>query len=303
MKFMDSHILILSSGLYTSIQDLGRKKYRSYGVPISGAMDKYSMILANKLLGNETNIPVMEMTCTGAKLMFENDTLFVVTGADFSPKLNGELIELNMVYPVSFGDILEFGKQKYGSRSYLGVKGGFKTDYVLGSYAYFEGVTPKAKIQKGDRLPIAFVDKNLEHSSAKVKIKEEHFKTDWLYVTKGPEYDYLSKRQTDLLFKKKFVIDTLNDRMGYQLKNRFPPMEKKEILTSVLIPGTVQLTPSGRMIIMMRDCPTTGGYPRILQLTDEAINRLAQLRTGDSFTFKLEREFSFFRRLAGIFRD
>lgn len=303
MRSMDSHILILSSGLYTSIQDLGRKRYRSFGVPISGAMDKYSMILANKLLGNEERMPVMEMTYTGARLMFENETLFVVTGADLSPTLNGKVIEMNMVYPVSFGDILDFGKPNYGSRAYLGVKGGFKTDYVLGSYSYFEGIIPKNKIEKGDRLPIAAYEKGLKHSSAKVKVKKEHFKTDWLHVTKGPEFDILSKRRTAFLFKKKFEIDTLNNRMGYQLKGRFSSMNKTEIITSVLIPGTVQLTPSGKLIIMMRDCPTTGGYPRILQLTDEAINRLAQLKAGDSFTFRLEREFSFFRRLASMFYD
>jgi len=91
--------------------------------------------------------------------------------------------------------------------------------------------------------------------------------------------------------------------MGYQLENPIPKMKKKEIITSVLIPGTVQLTPSGKLIIMMRDCPTTGGYPRILQLTDEAINRLAQLETGDTFTFNLENVFSFLRRLASRFTD
>jgi len=122
-------------------------------------------------------------------------------------------------------------------------------------------------------------------------------------VTKGPEFDLLTKRQTDYLFKKKFTIDNLNNRMGYQLKSPIPKMKKKEIITSVLIPGTVQLTPSGKLIIMMRDCPTTGGYPRILQLTDEAINRLAQLETGDTFTFNLENVFSFLRRLASMFTD
>ncbi len=300
---MDSHILILSPGLYSGIQDLGRKKYRSYGVPISGAMDKYSMILANNLLGNETDLPVMEITQTGPKIMFENCTLFVVTGADLSPKLNGKPIELNRVYSVVFGDILEFGKRNYGSRAYIGVKGGFKTDHILGSYSYFDGITHKSRLVKGDRLPIAFCGKNPEHSSAKVKIKKEYFKTDWLYVTKGPEFDLLTKKQTDYLFKKKFEIDALNNRMGYQLKNPIPRMKKKEIITSVLIPGTVQLTPSGKLIIMMRDCPTTGGYPRILQLTDEAINRLAQLETGDTFTFNLENVFSFLRRLAARFTD
>jgi len=109
------------------------------------------------------------------------------------------------------------------------------------------------------------------------------------------------KKQREFLFSEKFEIDTLNNRMGYQLKNKFPPIKNSEIITSTIIPGTVQLTPSGKLIIMMRDCPTTGGYPRILQLTDMAINQLAQKKTNDYFKFALESSFNFLSRLAGKF--
>jgi allophanate hydrolase subunit 2 len=105
------------------------------------------------------------------------------------------------------------------------------------------------------------------------------------------------------IFKQLFEIDTLNDRMGYQLKQGITAMDRTEIITSSLIPGTVQLTPSGKLIIMMRDCPTTGGYPRILQLTDDAINKLAQKKTGDTIRFEMEGTFSFLRRLASRYRD
>ncbi|MEN8125505.1 MAG: allophanate hydrolase subunit 2 family protein, partial [Bacteroidota bacterium] len=123
-----NNILILSSGMYTSIQDLGRKGKRCYGVPISGVMDKYSAILANNLLNNDEELPVMEMTIMGPKIYFEDHTLFAITGADMSPMLNGEPIQMNFMYAVKLGDILSFGKLKYGSRSYLSVKGGFQTE-------------------------------------------------------------------------------------------------------------------------------------------------------------------------------
>lgn len=300
---MDNNILILSEGMQTSIQDLGRKGYRSYGVPISGAMDKYSAILANKLLNNDEKDPVMEMTLVGPKILFEDHSLIVLTGADMSPEINGVPVQMNIVHEVKTSDVLSFGPLKKGVRTYLGVKGGFQTEMKLKSYSYYEGITSKPVVEKGDRLKIATYDKDLEVTSSKIKVKSDHFDARKLEVTKGPEFNRLTKKHRELLFSKKFKIDHLNNRMGYQLKNMFPPIKDKEIITSVTIPGTIQLTPSGKLIIMMRDCPTTGGYPRILQLNDMAINQLAQKKENDVFKFDLESSFDFLGRLVSRFKD
>lgn len=300
---MDNNILILSEGMHCSIQDLGRKGYRSYGVPISGAMDKYSAILANKLLNNEENASVLEMTRVGPKIMFEDHTLIVLTGADMSPTLNGEPMTMNFVYAVNTSDVLSFGHLMYGTRAYLGVKGGFMTEEKLKSRSFFGGITSREKIEKGERVPIASYDADLEVTSSKIKVSSSHFTTKKLEVTKGPEFHRLTKKQREMLFSKEFKIDKLNNRMGYQLKEKFSPIKQSEIITSVTIPGTVQLTPSGRLIILMRDCPTTGGYPRVIQLTDLAINQLAQKKEGDSFKFDLESSFSFLERLVNRFKD
>ncbi len=300
---MDNNILILSDSIQTSVQDLGRKGYRSFGVPISGAMDKYSAILANKLLNNEENLPVLEITMSGPKIMFEDHTLFVLTGADLSPELNGVAIQMNHAYSVNTSDVLSFGKMKMGVRAYLGVKGGFLTEKVLGSYSMYDGITAKKNAKKGDRLKIASYDSQLEIPTSKIKVKPSHFDTKKLEVTKGPEYNRLTKEQRDKLFSMTFEIDPLCNRMGYQLKNKFSALKNNEIITSITIPGTVQITPSGKLIVMMRDCPTTGGYARILQLTDMAINQLAQKKENDRFKFDLESSFEFLGRLVSRFRD
>lgn len=303
VRCMDNNILILSDSIQTSVQDLGRKGYRSFGVPISGAMDKYSAILANKLLNNAEDLPVLEITMSGPKIMFEDHTLFVLTGADLSPALNGEPIQMNHAYSVKTSDVLSFGKMNMGVRAYLGVKGGFLTEKVLGSYSMYEGITPKSIVKKGDRLRIASYDSELEITASKIKVKPSHFTTSKLEVTKGPEFNRLTKEQRDKLFSMTFKIDPLCNRMGYQLKNKFPPLKNNEIITSITIPGTVQITPSGKLIVMMRDCPTTGGYARILQLTDMAINQLAQKKENDRFKFDLESSFEFLGRLVSRFRD
>jgi biotin-dependent carboxylase-like uncharacterized protein len=300
---MDNNILILSDSIQTSVQDLGRKGFRSFGVPISGAMDKYSAILANKLLNNEEVLPVLEITMTGPKMMFEDQTQIVLTGADMSPELNGEPIQMNHAYSVKTSDVLSFGKLNLGVRTYLGVKGGFLTEKVFGSYSMYPGITTETKVKKGDRLRIASYDSSLEMTLSKIKVKPSHFKTKKLEVTKGPEFNRLTKDQRDKLFSKVFKVDPLCNRMGYQLKNKFPALKNNEIITSITIPGTVQITPSGKLIVMMRDCPTTGGYARILQLTDMAINQLAQKKENDSFKFDLESSFEFLGRLVSRFRD
>lgn len=300
---MDNNILILAEGMHSSIQDLGRKGYRSFGVPISGAMDKYSAILANKLLNNEENLPVLEMTMIGPKIMFEDHSLIVLTGGDMSPEINGSPIKMNHVYEVKTSDVLSFGALVSGVRSYLGVKGGFLTENKLKSYSYYQGITSQERVHKGDRLRIASYDINLEMTSSKIKVKSSHFDARKLEVTKGPEYNRLTKKHRELLFSKRFKIGGMNNRMGYQLKNTFLKLKDVEIITSTTIPGTVQLTPSGTLIILMRDCPTTGGYPRILQLTDIAINQLAQKKENDVFKFDLESSFDFLDRLVSRFKD
>lgn len=300
---MNNNILILEAGLYSSVQDLGRKGYRSSGVPISGTMDKYSAILANKLLNNEENLPVLEMTLIPPKILFEDETFITITGADMLPKVNEQLIQLNMVHKVSIGDVLSFGGLVYGSRAYLGVSGGFLTPFVLNSYSFYKGVTIKGRIEKGDRLKIAKINSDIENPISKIKVSKAHFQSEEIEVTKGPEFNRLSKDQRETLFSKSFEIDELNNRMGYQLKGNIIPLERDEIITSAVIPGTVQITPSGKIIILMRDCQTTGGYPRILQLTDIAINQLAQKTTNDVINFELESGFSYLSRLVSKFKN
>ena len=212
---MKSNILVISPGLQTSIQDLGRKGYRRYGVPIAGAMDKYSAILANKLLNNKEGFPVMEITQIGPKIFFEDETQIVITGADISAKINEKPIELNTIYYIRIGDVLNFGRCNYGARAYLGVKGGFKTEVKLGSYSYFKGVTTDQMIAKGNRLEIAEYKKDSKAVTSKVKVAKSHFNTNKLEVTKGPEYYRLTKKNREILFSEKFSIDVLNNRMGY----------------------------------------------------------------------------------------
>ena len=279
-------IKVLNPGFYSTIQDFGRKGFQQYGVPYSGVMDAYSAALANHILCNNEDAAVIEMTMVGAKLQFHCDTWICISGADMSPKLNGNQIQLNKSIKVLSKDVLTFGKSSQGFRSYLAVSGGFKTEVVMHSQSMYKGITSEFKLSKNNELNIIENNSFTDVKNALVKVNSNHFSIDKIDVFKGPEFELLPKIQQEFLLIRKFTISKDNNRMGYQLsellENNLEP-----IITSAVLPGTVQLTPSGKLIVLMRDCQTTGGYPRVLQLKETAINVLAQKFTGSTISFKL----------------
>lgn len=279
-------IKVIQPGLFTSVQDGGRIGFRNYGVPKSGVMDKISATFANAILNNNYSDAVLEITLVGPSLVFTENTLFSLTGADISPRLNDLEISNFKAYKVTFGDILSFGKLKKGARAYLAVKGGFQTDIVLNSRSYYTGITSKAFIEKNDALMYHEFDKDTSKNTGKIKADYSFFETPILEVTRGPEFDIFSEEKTGKLILEKFTISNANNRMGYRFNEIVVP-HNKSMITSPVLPGTVQLLPSGQLIILMLDAQTTGGYPRILQLTEKSMAILAQKKTGDKIKFKL----------------
>ena len=281
-------IKVLKKGLYTSIQDLGRRGYRNYGVPISGMMDSHSAKLSNLILGNEENNAFMEITLQGPKMEFLTTTRIAITGANLSPVLNNLPIDMNKSISIHKGDIIDFGARESGVRSYLAVAGGFQTDLVLGSRSYYADITEKAILEDNELIPFNSSFSRGLSQYAQLKTHSTNLKLRELEVHKGPEFEMLNDIQKKYLLSKNFTLG-INSRMAYQLQEHLNN-ELKSILSSAVLPGTVQLTPSGKMIILMKDCQTTGGYPRVLQLTEQAICCLAQKMQNDTVNFKLKEQ-------------
>ncbi len=275
---------VLKPGFFTTVQDCGRFGYRDKGVPVSGAMDMISASRLNALLENKACASVLEITMTGPTLLFENDTYIALAGALLSPTLNNEPIDNYKVYKVAKGDILSYGRLEKGFRSYLAVKDGFKAPSMLGSMSQYYPLTDTKCISE-------FQEINFEEcTSFEPKISELKMDTyldfNYLEVFKAPEYDLLNDGQLTAIFSKEFSISKENNRMAYQL-NETIEGHSTTILTSATQPGTIQLTPAGKLIILMKDGQTTGGYPRILQLSEEAICVLAQKKSTDKLIFKM----------------
>jgi len=278
-------VKVLHPGFYSTIQDLGRKEFQHLGVPISGAMDLNAATMANAIIGNEDNCAVIEITMLGPKLEFHCNTTISIVGGDFSPKLNGVEIPNNSAINISKGDVLAFGSVKSGFRACLSVFGGFQSEMVLKSRSMYHGITEASNLKKDDLIKIK-PSSHLKNKYSSIRVVEDYISNSDINVFKGPEFEMLNESQINKVFNGKFSISKENNRMAYQLNEQIDN-DLKDIITSLVLPGTVQLTPSGKLIVLMRDCQTTGGYPRILQLSESSINTLAQKKVGDEISFKL----------------
>lgn len=273
-------LTVIKSGLYTSIQDQGRFGYRSFGVPPSGFMDQQSASLANLLVNNPENNPLIEITLSGPEIKFDKQARIAICGANISPTINNQPIQLNKSHTINKGQTLSFGKLIFGARAYLAVYG-LKAEKVLGSTSQYQGISSKSQIENGDTLECKTASQS-KPSFSSVREDSFLFKAKIIEVSYGPEYELTSQNIRESIEKAQFSVG-INNRMGYQLLTDAYLQNNLSILTKNTIPGTVQLTPSGKLIVLMRDGQVTGGYPRVLQLKENGINKLSQLQTGATF--------------------
>lgn len=273
------NMTIIKSGFYCSIQDLGRIDYRHLGVPHSGVMDEVSAVYANDCLENEKSSAVIEIIAVGGTYIFSEPTFICITGAKTTVKLNSIAIEQYESIKIQTGDQLEIGAAVDGNFIYIGIAGGFEVPEVLESRSYFKGIT-KQQLTKGDT--ISYQSKK-SFTKSGVKLSKPTGSSVLKCFT-GPEFHLLNRVQQEQLLSSSFTISKNWNRMAFQLNEKIDNL-LLQLKSSPVLPGTVQLTPSGQLIILMKDAQTTGGYPRILQLDKASISILSQKRKGTSIDF------------------
>ena len=262
---------VVKTGPLATVQDFGRFGYRRYGIPQSGAMDRGWMIAANRLVGNPENNPVIEFALAGIELIAIEESFVSVVGAKMN--VNGlEIRELSTT--LKAGDKLKISRPslKY---AYLAIAGLLQAQKDFGSYATypragFGGVDGRALIKGDDLITLGKVN---QPKNGKPAISKDFNKSTRVRIMKGPEWDVLK----EIPSSKTFHVDPSSDRMGIRLSGRPIEANFREIVSSAVIPGTVQLPPDGRPIILMNDCQTTGGYPRIGKVLEEDMWLLSQI--------------------------
>lgn len=284
-------IRIIKGGTLTTLQDLGRKGWQSFGISIGGAMDQYAARLVNIVLGNKEDEAVLEMTLNGPTLQFYENTIIALYGADMKPRLNGSLIEMGKPVQVRVKDVLKFEFARLGMRTYLGVKGGFDIQSVLGSKstnlkAGFGGFQGRA-LQKGDILPIKkSLFLGLGDPTWRLPFPFYRKKPSFIRFVRGRQYDWFSPKSQQLFHSSTFTISSQSDRMGFRLTGPAIMTEHpRELTTEATTFGSIQIPGDGQPIILMADRQPTGGYPKIGEVITPDLSILSQMRPGEKIHF------------------
>lgn len=311
-------IKVIEPGFLTTVQDKGRYGYMASGVQISGVMDYPAARWANFLVGNEAENckenmssghmnkfsgmaqekAVLEITCLGPVLEFQQDALIAVTGGSPSLEIDGCSARAYQALPIRKGQRLKIGAQQTGARAYLAVAGGFAVSMVMGSRSTNMklgiGGWQGRKLTAGDVLPIGNPGEYARLALAGKKrlrrmsmpVLEQGIRQ--IRAVLGPQDDYFSPEEIRKFTQSVYTVSPASDRMGYRLQGE--PLQKikqEDLITDGIVTGSVQIPPDGQPIIMLADHQTTGGYPKIATVATVDLPILAQSLPGTEISFSL----------------
>ena len=285
-------IRVLAPGLATAIQAGPRTGFRHLGVAATGALDPCSHAIANLLVGNPAGTPALEITLAGPTLHFERATRIAICGAQIEAEAAGRSLPGWRPVLLPADTPLALGPCRVGARAYLAVAGGFDIVDVLGSASTdlatgFGGFAGRC-LAKGDVLEVA--------RSGGVEAGEIHVE-DW-WIDPSPDLDFhaspcpvrilpagAASPPQDLL-RATWTVTAASNRQGVRLHGPRLDSGPAGLLPSEPVtPGTIQLPPDGRPIVLLADAQTHGGYPRVGHVIRADRPRLAQLRPGDALRF------------------
>ncbi|SFL53229.1 biotin-dependent carboxylase uncharacterized domain-containing protein [Paenibacillus sp. 1_12] len=289
-------IEVLKPGLLSTVQDLGRTDFRMYGVNTSGAMDRFSLRLANLLVGNRENEAALEVTLIGPHLKFLKDGVIAITGGDLAPRLNGAAIGMWKTILVAEGDILQFGHAKHGCRSYVAINGGINVPLVMGSRSTFVrggyGGLEGRSLREGDLLDIGTNELQVDRAlytgrSLPVSCRPDFVTERPIRFIRGPQANRFIETSMDIFVSESYTILNESDRMGYRLKGtQLVHKSGADIISDTVTIGSIQVPGDGQPIVLMSDCQVTGGYTQIGVVISVDIPYLAQKKPGDSIQFQ-----------------
>lgn len=298
-------IRLIQAGMQSSLQDGGRPGHQHEGIPVGGAMDILSFQLANMLVGNPVNSPVIEFTGFGATLIPDVDLLLSVCGGGSRMTINETEVPFFRPVMVKAFSVIQLVPSANGYRSYLSVAGGLKGQLDFGSISTYPaaalgGVNGKY-LKAGN---VIACNESTETATSGITISgNAQFKlTRWgitekftqvlfssnIRIIKGPEWDYFKEDLSELLFTQPFFISEQSNRMGYRLSGpSIKPYLTDELISTAVTTGVIQCTKNGDLLLLMADAQTTGGYPRIAKVASVDVSQCAQLKPGSELRFQL----------------
>ena len=282
---------IVRAGVNTTFQDKGRNNLYHIGIPFSGSMDNRNYLLANKLVGNKLDLPVIEFAYQGPLLKYSGDKINIAITGDVifeirkkDNKIVGNCYESYQLENGDEIDILSTNKSVYG---YFAVSGEFNLKLQWGSCSINTkaniGSNEGKKLDEGQKINISKLNLNQE----KKKINYFNSKVENIRVIKGTNFNYFSEEGIKNFFEKEFTVSKLSDRMGMRLEGpKIENIVSPNIKSEGLLKGVIQVPPDGNPIIMLSDHGTIGGYPKIGVVVSADYDRLVQISSGSIIKFK-----------------
>jgi biotin-dependent carboxylase-like uncharacterized protein len=282
---MTDKLEVLSPGPLATIQDLGRPGLAKLGVGRSGATDRGSLRLANRLVGNPEGNAAIEATFGGLAVRFTGPAVVALTGAGCAVHVGSRAYGMCSPIQVRAGDELRLSAPATGFRTYLAVRGGIDVSPVLGSRATDTlaklGPLP---LSAGMTLPLG--DRTLAWPATDLAPQRPLTEDLVLRVTPGPRLDWFVEGTLDVLFSTPHQVTADLDRVGIRLTG--PPLRRRierELPPEAGVPGALQVPPSGSPILFLADHPVTGGYPVVAVVDEDDLDLAAQARPGSRIHF------------------
>jgi biotin-dependent carboxylase-like uncharacterized protein len=289
-------IEILTTGLPNTVQDLGRPGHLALGVSHGGAMDRQALAIANLMLGNDPSAACIEVALYPFRLRVEVDTAVAVTGADCAVSVGGRPCPPWWATAIHAGETLVVEAPRAGARSYIAFAGGLDLPLVIGSRATdvkggFGGLGGRG-LSRGDRLALNPAQCRLPAGGIGAALEERRDVADGfasateLRVLPAAEFDAFTPQAQAAFTGSEWSITNDANRMGYRLSGEtLSLLSPLELLSHGIVPGTVQVPPSGQPIIQLADANTCGGYPKIATVIEADLWRLAQAPVGARLRF------------------
>ncbi|MEY2565204.1 MAG: antagonist of KipI [Verrucomicrobiota bacterium] len=295
-------VSVVSAGFFTSVQDLGRVGFRQSGISVGGALDPHAMRVANALIGNEDNAAGLEATMGNLRLRFEDQRIVAWCGGAFTVRIGRADLPPGHAGLVAQGEELMLSAPKTGSRAWLAISGGIDVPSVLGSRSTdfrgnFGGHQGRT-LRDGDTLPLGessvspgrvaemFGDRKIAEWTALSSWITTAQRARFLRVLPAPDWSLFTPEAQAALISQPFTVMLDSDRMGARLDG--PDLERadaSDLLSEAVAPGTLQVPPNGKPILLLGDCQTVGGYPKIAQVITVDLSIAAQLWPGDQVRF------------------
>ena len=293
---------IVRAGFLTSVQDLGRLGFRQFGVSVGGALDSHALRVANLLVGNDESAAGLEITLGGLRLHFVDDRIVAWCGGGFDVRLGSTSVAAGHAALVRAGQELMFNQPKVGCRCWLGISGEIDVPIVLGSRSTdlrtnFGGFDGRA-LRDGDEIALG---RNSKHAQSLVDLLREQRISSWspphdwsspaqrepiLRVMRGSDWNRFNDVTIQRFTNEVFIVSPDSDRMGVRLEGiELKRNHDIDLISEAVVPGTIQVPPGGRPIVLLGDCQTIGGYPKIAHVISVDLPTAAQLRLGDRVRF------------------